>query len=54
MRIPSNGGYVVSSGHIFFPGGASSGGTVLHSIELLPKEVPWKAPNNLAMAKSQN
>lgn len=45
MRIPSNGGYVVSSGHILLPGGVLSGETVLHSIEFLANGVPLETPN---------
>jgi hypothetical protein len=47
MRIPSNAGYGVSTGHLLLPVKTLSGGTGLHSVELLAKGVPWKFSNNL-------
>lgn len=46
MRIPRNGENEVTTGHLLFPGEASSGRTRLHSIKLLAKGFPWKFSNN--------
>lgn len=44
MRIPSNGGYGVSTDHLLSPGKASSSRTGSHSLELFVKGIQWKHP----------
>lgn len=43
----------ISTGYVLQSGKSSSGGTWLHSVELLPKWVPWKSPISQADAKTK-
>lgn len=55
MRISSNGGYRVSTGHLFLPGKeASNSGTGLHGVELLTKGSHGNCQITQAVAKTES
>ena len=46
LKFSNNWGYRVPTDHLFSTKGSSSTGTLVHSTELLAKDVPWKCLPN--------